>query len=55
MGMKSPDWWAVFACAACHDALDGRANKYHPDADDVFRALHETQRQMIDEGLIVVK
>lgn len=54
MGMKSPDWWGVFCCSACHDALDGRANKYHPDADDVLRALHETQRQMIAEGLIKI-
>lgn len=23
-GMKVPDWWACFACQACHDALDGR-------------------------------
>jgi hypothetical protein len=23
-GMKVPDWWAVFACHACHDVLDRR-------------------------------
>ena len=32
MGMKAPDVCGVFACSACHDALDGRQK--HPYSKD---------------------
>lgn len=54
IGLKSPDWWAVYACAACHDRIDGRSNG-QCEPQDVLRALHETQTQMIAAGLIVIK
>jgi hypothetical protein len=54
MSFKSPDWWAVYGCSSCHDAIDGRANFYWSDYD-LLRALHETQKQMIAEGLIIIK
>lgn len=55
VGMKSPDNMAVFACNNCHDALDGRRNDVEIDWRDVLRALAETQKHWIDNGLLVVK
>lgn len=56
MGAKCSDNMAVFACSACHDVIDGRA----PDSglndlpEDKLRALQETQRIWIDEGLMCI-
>lgn len=52
---KPPDLLAVFACAKCHDALDGRRCNWRPDPGDVLRALIATQSAWIAEGLISVK
>jgi hypothetical protein len=55
MGLKSPDWWGVYACSSCHDAIDGRAgSRVEFDSYDLLRALHETQRQMFDDGLLAI-
>jgi len=51
--MKSPDNMAVFACAACHNKLDG-AERWEIHAKDYLRALAETQAIWINEGLIIV-
>lgn len=52
MGIKSPDYFAVFACSACHQALDGH------DLDDrdwyINRALLRTWGIWIDEGIIKI-
>lgn len=53
-GLKSPDNMAIFCCSSCHDALDGRA-KAEIDWRDVLRALAETQRHWLDQGLMVIK
>ena len=52
MGTKSDDWHAVFACSACHDALD--QHNYDPrDIDrDMLLALQRTQRKWFDMGLM---
>jgi hypothetical protein len=54
MGMKSPDSIAVFACASCHDVIDGRV-KGEIDWKDILRSLAETHSIMIREGVMVVK
>lgn len=48
---KPGDHWAVYACASCHDALDGRRGEPVPDGE-VLRALHETQAVLFSEGLL---
>ena len=53
MGAKPPDWCAVFACSACHDALDGRSHEPW-GWDDVARALIFTLRRQFDKGLLEV-
>ena len=54
MGTKSDDWHAVFACRACHDALD--QHDYDPrEIDrDVLHALQRTQKVWRDMGLIII-
>jgi hypothetical protein len=50
MGTKSNDWHAVFACSRCHEALDQHQSKYL----DVIRAIEETQRFWVDNGMIII-
>ena len=54
LGQKPPDWCAVYACAACHDAMDRRdaATAGLVGHEDMLRALIETQRRMWAAGLI---
>lgn len=42
MAQKPPDFLAVFACSACHDALDLRKSDAPWGWDDILRALGET-------------
>lgn len=54
MGQKPPDFLAVYACSACHDALDRRT----PEAwgfDDVLRALGQTQIAMHEKKILTMK
>ena len=56
MGYKSPDWWSIHACAACHDKLDGRTavdGATYLD-EDILRALFETTSLRTAKGLIKV-
>lgn len=53
-GMKSPDLFAVFACSACHDALDGRSRHLIADRH-LLRAMAETQMKWVQMGLITIK
>lgn len=53
IGLKGPDLVAVFACSACHDALDGRS-RHEVDGWDVIRALAETQVRWVQMGLVEV-
>ena len=54
IGIKSPDYMAVFACSDCHDVIDARV-KGEFDESDLLRALAETWAIWIDEGLIKVE
>lgn len=54
IGQKPTDCVAVYACAACHDQLDGRAGS-RPDGWDVVRAMAETLGRMTDSGLLQMK
>jgi hypothetical protein len=54
MGMKRPDYLAVFACSDCHDRLDGRT-KGGVEHKDMLRALGETQGYWVKKGLIKVE
>ena len=55
IGIKGPDVIAVYACSACHDALDKRIYGGEVDGWNVIRALAETQLKLIELGLIKVK
>ena len=58
MSRKSPDWFAIYCCYDCHKILDG--HRFVDDISEeellsqVIRALHLTQEQMIEQGLIKV-
>lgn len=54
MGMKGPDMIAVYACSACHDALDKRG-RGEVDPWDVIRAVAETQIKFMAKGLMNIK
>lgn len=54
VGMKGLDTVAVFACSACHDAIDGRS-KVEIDWRDLLRSLAETHRSLIGSGILIVK
>lgn len=41
VGMKVPDWWAVYGCHACHAALDQR--RLHP-SHEAYHCMHALQR-----------
>lgn len=45
MAEKPDDWFAVFACRHCHDALDGRSDSGLWGYEDIVRALHLTLKQ----------
>lgn len=53
VAQKPADTFAVFACQACHDCLDGRGGE-RPPAEEVLRALIETQTIWLSEGLLTV-
>ncbi len=56
MGIKCGDHFAIYACSACHDIIDGRVSFF----DDVdlsgikLIALERTQQKLIDKGLLNV-
>ena len=61
MALKSPDWWAVFGCSACHDVIDGRnpaavraLGRREMDLC-LMRALFRTQQRFIELGYLTVK
>lgn len=58
MGLKCSDTFAIYACAACHDVIDGRVNSgFSKDelSTQKLRALEETQELLIEKGLLVAK
>ena len=54
IGMKGLDTVAVYACSACHDAIDGRSAG-EIDWRDMLRSIAETHRSLIGSGIIVIK
>lgn len=55
MAQKPPDFLAVYACSACHDALDRRSKDAAWGWDDVLRALGETLVRLSAKGLLTLK
>lgn len=58
MGMKCGDNMGVYSCSNCHDLIDGRIKSPGGEYDfssDILRALEETQQQLIDDGIMVIK
>lgn len=49
---KPHDFLAVYACSACHDALDWRGTKVGVDPWDILQALGETLTDHYEEGRI---
>jgi hypothetical protein len=43
MSVKAPDWFAAWACSACHDYVDGRT----PTMDS-----YDTRRLLLLEGMV---
>lgn len=54
IGIKPPDWFAIYACSACHDALDRRngitAGMW--GFEDLLIALRRTQEKLARKGLM---
>lgn len=54
IGMKGLDTVAVYACSACHDAIDGRGAG-SIDWRDMLRAVAETHLALMSAGILTVK
>lgn len=54
MGQKPADYAAVYACHACHDALDRRdmMTAGQCGMEDILRGLMETHRRLAAKGLL---
>jgi len=58
MGIKSPDFFGVYACSDCHDIIDKRRYVDLQETEIqrcILRGLYRTWRIHIDSGLIEVK
>lgn len=55
IAQKPHDFLGVFACSACHDAIDGRAGGGLYGYEDLFRALGETLAVQFRKGRLVAK
>lgn len=55
IGMKGIDTVAVYACSACHDAIDGRTKGAEIDWKDMPRAIAETHEALIRAGIMTIK
>lgn len=54
IAQKPDDFLAVYACSACHDAIDRRDGAPW-GFEDLLRALGETQRKLSAKGLLTLK
>jgi len=55
VGIKSPDFFAVFGCSDCHDIIDGRQQVDITEVEVVRciqRALFRTWSKWVDTGII---
>ena len=59
MGMKPDDVCGAYACAICHDLLDGRRPGLSKDSADWYfyalRGMARTMRAMYESGIITIK
>lgn len=58
MSRKSEDWWGAYGCYTCHGIVDGRIKTDIPDHEikqRFFEAVHDTQKILFEEGLIIIK
>lgn len=53
IAQKPDDWFAVFACSACHDALDARNGMTSGlwGFEDLLRGLHRTLKVQFADGI----
>ena len=53
MAEKPDDWFAVFACSSCHDALDRRNSMTAGlwGFEEILRALRETLKIQFADGI----
>lgn len=58
-GLKADDVCSCYACATCHDLLDGRLPGLPKDSADWYfyalRGLARTLRAMYDAGILTIK
>lgn len=54
IGIKSPDYMAVFGCHTCHNAIDGRSRGEYSEKD-LLRAYAETMGIWVKLGLVTIK
>ena len=52
MARKPPDFWGVYACAACHREQARLQSSELCGYDDVLRALFLTQSRLFAKGLL---
>lgn len=57
INQKPPDYAAVFACSACHDAIDRRSMRDVSlwTYQDILRALIETLQRQFMSGIFTTK
>lgn len=58
VGYKPDDSMAVYACANCHDIIDGRKGQGIMEKEvkeRIIRGMAETHRHLIDRGLMILK
>jgi len=54
MGNKGDDFFAVFGCHACHEAIDQHRIEGHARSTYMINALQETHRRWFEMGLLQV-
>jgi len=57
MGIKSPDFFAVYACSDCHDIIDKRRYVDLSETEIkncILRGLYRTWKRIIEKGLISI-
>ncbi len=58
VGRKPNDSMAVYACAHCHDVIDGRKSSGMMEKEvqgRIIAGLAETHAAMIDQGVLILK
>lgn len=55
ISQKPDDFLGIYACHACHDALDRRNRSTEWGHDDLHRAHGETLKRLYAKGLLMLK